>query len=40
MPLTSLQRLLGHTTAAMTMHYIRQVKPIEETSKIMSSVLD
>ena len=40
MPITSLQRLLGHTTAAMTMHYIRQVKPIEETSQIMSSVLD
>ena len=40
MPLTSLQRLLGHTTTAMTLHYIRQVKPIEETSQIMSSVLD
>ncbi|MCL2718712.1 MAG: tyrosine-type recombinase/integrase [Lachnospiraceae bacterium] len=40
MPLTSLQRLLGHTTVAMTMHYLRQVKPIEETSQIMSSALD
>lgn len=39
MPLTSLQRLLGHTTVAMTMHYLRQVKPIEEISDIMCSVL-
>lgn len=40
MPLTSLQRLLGHTTIAMTMQYLRQVKPIEETSDIMCSILD
>jgi len=39
MPLTSLQKLLGHTNTAMTLHYIRQVTPIEETTEIMCSAL-
>ncbi len=38
-PLTSLQRLLGHTTVAMTMHYLRQVTPMEETVDIMAKAL-
>lgn len=39
MPLTSLQRLLGHTTPAMTLHYIRQITPLEETTDIMLNAL-
>ena len=30
-PLTTLQQLLGHTTSAMTLHYLRPVTPLEET---------
>ena len=32
-PLTTLQQLLGHTTSAMTLHYLRPVTPLEETYK-------
>lgn len=39
MPLTNLQNLLGHTTPAMTMHYIRSVTPAETTTQIMASAL-
>ena len=39
MPLTELQALLGHTTTAMTMHYIRSVTPKEKTTKIMENSL-
>lgn len=38
-PLTSLQKLLGHTTVAMTLHYLRQVTPMEETVNIMAGAL-
>ena len=37
--LTSLQKLLGHTTVAMTMHYLRQVTPMEDTVEIMAGAL-
>ncbi len=37
--LTSLQKLLGHTTVAMTMHYLRQVTPMEDTVEIMVGAL-
>lgn len=39
MPLTSLQGLLGHTTTAMTLHYIRPVTPLEKTTEIMCNSL-
>lgn len=39
MPLTSLQGLLGHTTTAMTLHYIRPVTPLEKTTEIMCKSL-
>lgn len=34
-PLTTLQQLLGHTTTAMTLHYLRPVTPLDETYKAM-----
>ncbi len=40
MPLTALQKLLGHTTTSMTLHYLRQVLPVEETTNIMCSALE
>ena len=39
MPLTSLQGLLGHTTTAMTLHYLRPVTPLEKTTEIMCNAL-
>lgn len=39
MPLANLQSLLGHTTSAMTLHYIRPVTPTETTKQIMMSAL-
>lgn len=39
MPLASLQNLLGHTSSAMTLHYIRSVTPAETTKQIMFSAL-
>lgn len=39
MPLANLQSLLGHTTSAMTLHYIRSVTPAETTKQIMLSSL-
>ena len=39
MPLTDLQRLLGHTTTAMTLHYLRRVTPNENTSSLMQNIL-
>ena len=39
MPLANLQNLLGHTTSAMTLHYIRSVTPAETTKEIMLSSL-
>jgi integrase len=39
MPLANLQKLLGHTTTAMTLHYIRSVTPSETTADIMLSSL-
>lgn len=38
-PLQSLQKLLGHTTTAMTLHYLRQVTPMDETVDIMRMAL-
>lgn len=38
-PLTTLQQLLGHTTAAMTLHYLRPVVPIDETYDAMQMAL-
>lgn len=40
LPLTELQALLGHTTTAMTLHYIRSVTPKETTSEIMCNALN
>ena len=34
-----LQKMLGHTTLAMTTHYLRSVTPEEETLLKMNSVL-
>lgn len=39
MPLANLQALLGHTSSAMTLHYIRSVTPAETTKQIMLSSL-
>lgn len=39
MPLTDLQMALGHTTTAMTLHYLRKVTPNENTSNLMQNVL-
>ncbi len=39
LPLTELQALLGHTTTAMTLHYIRSVTPKEKTTEIMENSL-
>lgn len=39
LPLTNLQSLLGHTTPAMTLHYIKQVTPSSLTMDIMQSAL-
>ncbi len=39
MELPVLQKLLGHTTIAMTMHYLRQVSPEQDTADIMTSAL-
>ena len=38
-PLTVLQQLLGHTTTAMTLHYLRRVTPTEDTANLMNSAL-
>lgn len=38
-PLTTLQQLLGHTTTAMTMHYLRPVTPLNETFSAMQNAL-
>lgn len=40
MPITKLSVLLGHSTTAMTWHYIRQQTPDDEDLKLMESVLD
>lgn len=39
LPLTELQRLLGHTTTAMTLHYLRRITPNENTSNLMQNIL-
>lgn len=36
---TALQQLLGHTTSAMTLHYLRPITPITETYEAMEAVL-
>lgn len=38
-PLTVLQQLLGHTTTAMTLHYLRRVTPTEDTANLMNMAL-
>jgi len=38
-PATSLQRLLGHSTLAMTLHYLRDITPEEDTVNAMKAVL-
>ena len=38
-PLMTLQKMLGHTTAAMTMHYLRQVNTIEESAQVICDAL-
>lgn len=38
-PLTVLQQLLGHTTTAMTLHYLRQVTPTKDTINLINSAL-
>jgi len=39
MPLPALQKLLGHTTTAMTLHYLRSVETLEDTEKLMEKAL-
>ncbi|MDE6852593.1 MAG: site-specific integrase [Lachnospiraceae bacterium] len=39
MPLADLQRMLGHTTIAMTLHYLRKVTPNENASNLMQNTL-
>ena len=38
-PATTLQRLLGHSTLAMTLHYLRDITPEEDTVNAMKAVL-
>ena len=38
-PATTLQRLLGHSTLAMTLHYLRDLTPAEDTFNTMKTVL-
>lgn len=38
-PATTLQRLLGHSTLAMTLHYLRDLTPEEDTFHAMNTVL-
>lgn len=38
-PLTVLQQLLGHTTTAMTLHYLRRVTPTKDTVNLINSAL-
>jgi len=38
-PLTVLQQLLGHTTTAMTLHYLRRVTPTKDTANLINSAL-
>lgn len=38
-PLTTLQQLLGHTTTAMTLHYLRPITPLDETYNAMQCAL-
>lgn len=40
MPINKLSVLLGHSTVAMTWHYIRQQTPDDEDLELMESVLD
>ena len=40
MPLQEIQRLLGHTTLSMTMHYLRLVDPNDSTKDIMCNALN
>lgn len=37
---TAIQELLGHTTLAMTLHYLRNVTPINETFSQISAILN
>lgn len=38
-PLTVLQQLLGHTTTAMTLHYLSRVTPTKDTANLINSAL-
>lgn len=38
-PLTVLQQLLGHTTTAMTLHYLRRITPTKDTANLMNNAL-
>lgn len=38
-PITEIQRLLGHTTLQMTMHYLKQILPGHQTVAIMEQCL-
>ena len=39
MPITEIQRLLGHTSLSMTLHYLKQILPAGETSNMMEQCL-
>ena len=39
MPLTDIQRLMGHTSLSMTMHYLRQILPEKNTAEMMEQYL-
>lgn len=38
-PITEIQRLLGHTTLNMTMHYLKQILPGHQTLSLMEKCL-
>jgi len=39
MPITEIQRLLGHTSLSMTLHYLKQILPAGETSNMIEQCL-
>ncbi|MFR5704053.1 MAG: tyrosine-type recombinase/integrase [Eubacterium ramulus] len=38
-PLTEIQRLLGHTQLSMTLHYLKQILPSLETANLIEKCL-
>ena len=40
MPLTDIQRLMGHTSLSMTLHYLRKILPAKNTAEMMEKYLE